>query len=148
MEMHVGNDNIKSKTEAMFIPASLKTAKNLTKNSILPPDLTLPNNQQVQFTHCFKYLGSCITTELNEDAEIKVRINKAKATMGQTKHFFNNKDVDIRTKYAIYNAFVINTVLWGCESWNRSTKNKNALESFHHSAEISGFVIYQRLNHT
>ena len=54
--------------------------------------------------------------------------------MGRTKHFFNNKDVDIRTKYAIYNAFVINTVLLGCESWNLSTKNKNALESFHHSA--------------
>jgi hypothetical protein len=134
MQMHVGRGNVKSKTEAMFFPDSLKKAKALTASGTLPPDLILPNNQQVQFTHCFKYLGSLISTELNENAEIKTRINKAKATMGRTKHFFSNKDVDIRTKFSVYNAFVINTALWGCESWNLSTRNKALLESFHHSA--------------
>jgi hypothetical protein len=90
----------------------------------------------VQFTHCFKYLGSLITTELNKDAEIKTHIKKAKSTMGFAKHFFNNKDMVIRTKYNIYNAFMVNAALCGCETWNLSEKNKNKklLESFHHSA--------------
>jgi hypothetical protein len=50
------------------------------------------------------------------------------------KHFFNNKDINIRTKYNVYTSFVLNAALWGCESWNLSARNKNQLESFHHSA--------------
>jgi hypothetical protein len=95
---------------------------------------TLPDNKHVQFTHSFKYLGSLITTELNEDAEIRTCIKKAKSTMGIAKHFFSNKDVDIRMKHNIYNAFAINAALWGCESWNLSVKNKKMLEGFHHGA--------------
>jgi hypothetical protein len=134
MQVHMGSNNTKSKTEAMFFPSSLKEAKKLTAEGSLPANITLPNNQQIQFTHSFKYLGSVITTELNEDTEVKIHINKAKSILGIAKHFFNNKDIDIRTKYNIYSAFAINAALWGCESWNLSTRNKNQLESFHHSA--------------
>jgi hypothetical protein len=58
----------------MFFPDSLKEAKALTANGTLPTNFTLPNNQQIQFTHCFKYLSSLITTKLNEDAKIKTHI--------------------------------------------------------------------------
>jgi hypothetical protein len=72
MQMHIGNRDMKSKTEAMFFPGSLKEAKALTSTNTLPPNLTLPDDQHVQFTHCFKYLGSQTTTELNEDAKIRM----------------------------------------------------------------------------
>jgi hypothetical protein len=134
MQMHVGGNNTKSKTEAMYFPNSLKKAKELTTERSLPPDLTLPNNKKVQFTHSFKYLGSTVTTEQNKDTEVKKWINKAKSILGAAKQFFNNKDVDLRTKHSIYTSFMINAALWGCESWNLSTRNKKQLESFHHSA--------------
>jgi hypothetical protein len=118
----------------MFFPNSLKDAKKLISENSLPSTIALPNTQFVKFTHSFKYLGSTITTELNEDTEIKIRINKAKSTLGLMKHFLNNKDVDIRTKHNIYISFTVNAALWGCESWNLSAKNKKHLESFHHSA--------------
>ncbi len=120
MQMHIGSNNTKLKTEAMFFPSSLKEAKKLTAEGSLPANIILPNNQQIQFTHSFKYLGSVITTELNEDAEVKIRINKAKSILGIAKHFFNKKDVNIRTKHNIYSAL--------------SARNKNQLESFHRSA--------------
>jgi hypothetical protein len=106
MQMHVGSNNVKSKTEAIFFPAPLKE----------PPSLILPNNQHIQFTQCFKYLGSQVTTELNKDAEIKTHIKKAKSTMDFAKHFFSNKDMDIRMKHKICNAFTINATIWGCEA--------------------------------
>jgi hypothetical protein len=56
-----------------------------------------------------------------------------KTCNGLHQAFFNNKDVDMRTKHT-YNVFMINAVLWGCESWNLSAKAKNLLESFHHGA--------------
>jgi hypothetical protein len=40
----------------------------------------------------------------------------------------------IRTKHNVYTSLAISTVLWGCESWSLSAKNKKELESFHHSA--------------
>jgi len=43
-----------------------------------------------------------ITSELNEDLEIKAQIKKAKSIMGVSQHFFNNKDIDIRTNLNIY----------------------------------------------
>jgi hypothetical protein len=76
----------KSKTEAMFFPDSLKEAKALASIKTLPTNLTLPNNK---------------------DAEIRTHIKKARFAMGIAKHFFSNKDVDIRMKHNIYNAFVI-----------------------------------------
>jgi hypothetical protein len=75
--MHVGHGYTRSKTEAMFFPSSLKEAKERSASSALPPDTPLPNNQYILFTHNFKYLGTIINTELNEDAEIKTHINKA-----------------------------------------------------------------------
>jgi len=59
-------------------------------------------------------------------------VNKAKSTLGLMKNFLNNRDIDIRTKH-IYISFTMNAALWGCESWNLSAKNKEYLESFHHS---------------
>jgi hypothetical protein len=74
--MHVGSNASKSKSEAMFFPASLKQAKQEIADGILPKDLTLPGGEMVHFVHKFKYLGSIITPLLNEDAEIKARIKK------------------------------------------------------------------------
>lgn len=82
----------------------------------------LPDNQHIQFTQSLKFVGSTITFKLNEDAKAKALIGKAKSLIGAAKHFFNNKDVDIRTKHNIYNPFAIDATLWGCELWNLSHK--------------------------
>jgi hypothetical protein len=70
MQTHISSNNTRSKTEAMYFPNSMKEAKELTTKKILPPNILLPNDQHVQFTHNFKYLGSIISTELNKDAEV------------------------------------------------------------------------------
>jgi hypothetical protein len=71
IQMQVDCHNTKFKTEAMFFPSSLKRVKELNTEGSLPPNLTLPNNKNVQFTHKFKYLRATITSELNKDTEIK-----------------------------------------------------------------------------
>ena len=132
--MHLGSEKSKSKSEAMFFPASLKQAKNESDNNILPADLLLPNNKKVHYVTKFKYLGSIITPLLNEDIEIQTRIAKAKSIMGASKSFFDNKDVDKRINAQIYIAGPLNALLWGCEAWNLTKLNLNKLTAFHHSA--------------
>lgn len=74
LTMHVGSNASKSKSEAMFFPASLKQAKQEVADNVLLEDLTLPGGKTVHFVHKFKYLGSIITPLLNEDAEVEARI--------------------------------------------------------------------------
>jgi len=134
LTMHVGSNASKSKSGAMFFPASLKQAKQEVAVNVLPEDLTLPGGQTVHFVHKFKYLWSIITPLLNEDAEVKARIKKTKSLLGAAKSFFDNKDVDKRIKSHIYVAGSLNALLWGCKTWNLTKQNLSKLTSFHHSA--------------
>ena len=121
--MHLGTPSTKSKSEAMFFPSSLKQAQLDYDNNILPNDLQLPSNKKVHFVKNFKYLGSTITPLLNEDAEIDIRIRKAKSIMGASKHFFDNRDIDKKIKVKIYIAGPLNALLWGCQEWNLTKNN-------------------------
>jgi len=135
LQMHVGSKETNSKTEAMYFPSSLKEATENTENKTLPEVLLLNDgNNHIHFTRKFRYLGAHITTELNEDDEIQIRINKAKAQMGLLRHFFDCNDVDRKVKYWVYAAGPLNTLLWGCESWNLTERNLKRLSSFHHKA--------------
>jgi hypothetical protein len=134
LTMHVGDQKSKSKSEAMFFPTSIKETIKQRKEKTTPSNINLPNEKCIHFTEQFKYLGSLISLELNEDAEIASRINKAKSIMGFLRHFFNCRDVDLRTKYNIYVSCPLNALLWGCETWNLSAKNLKKLEAFHHGA--------------
>lgn len=51
--------------------------------------------------------------------------------MGMVHHFFSCRDVDIQNKHNIYIAFPLNSLLWGCKTWNLTSKNLKKLEAFH-----------------
>jgi hypothetical protein len=64
---NIGCFPTKSKTEAIFSPETLTAAKTLNKtNSTLPPYIPLPDNQHIQFTNIFKYLGFILNSELTK----------------------------------------------------------------------------------
>jgi hypothetical protein len=132
LQMHVGNASTKSKTEAMFFPTTLQEAES---SITCPGDLILNNGtNKIHFSKKFRYLGATITPEINENAEVEIRIKKASSQMGILRHFFNGKDIDHRVKYWVYLAGPLNCLLWGCESWNLTERNKEKLRAFHHSA--------------
>ena len=132
LQMHSGTKNQKSKTEAMYIPASLMAA---SCKSTLPLEFKINGEvNTIHFANKFKYLGSIITPCLTEDAEIESRIKKAKSQMGILQHFFSCKDVSQCVKYWIYLSGPLNMLLWGTESWNISEHNRDKLRAFHHSA--------------
>jgi hypothetical protein len=119
LTVHVGDQKNKSKTEAMFFPTSVKDANKQRKERTAPSNINLPNEKCIHFTEHFKYLGSLSSLNLNKDAEIASPVNnKSKSLMGILLHFFSCHDVDLRTKYNIYVACPLNSLLWGCEAWN------------------------------
>ena len=114
----------------MFIPSSLNKSRETT-NSI--PNLVYLKNGQnsIHFVNFFKSLGSIISFDLTEDAEIQACMSKASGCFHLV---FRNRDIDKRIKYWLYIMGPINALLWGCKSWNLNGCSQIKLRAFHHSA--------------
>jgi Reverse transcriptase (RNA-dependent DNA polymerase) len=128
--MHVGTEGSKSKSEAMYIAKSFIEDEN---NSNLPNDI-ITNEGTISFCNNFKYLGSIINNNLRDDNEISTRIKKANSQFGSLKSVLLGKTLHLHTKINLFNAIIINTVLWGCESWTVSKASENQLISFQHKS--------------
>lgn len=131
LQMHIGRDGGKSKTEVMYFPPSLQK----TAYDKIDYDEQIPvSDGYVTITRSFKYLGSWITDTLQDTKEVQVRIQKARAQIGMLYPFFKSDEVPLPTKYMVYCAIPLNTVLWGCESWAVTADMVRSLESFHHKS--------------
>ena len=71
----------------------------------------------------FKYLGTVFTRNGKIDTEIKNRIAQATRTYYQiNKTIINKKEIEPKTKLQIYQSIYLPTLLYGCETWARTTK--------------------------
>uniref|UniRef100_H3ASA6 Reverse transcriptase domain-containing protein n=1 Tax=Latimeria chalumnae TaxID=7897 RepID=H3ASA6_LATCH len=90
------------------------------------------NNEALDNVDHFCYLGSTLTSSLSLDRELDVRIGKASVTFGRlTSCVWNNKLLTLNTKVSIYQACVLSTLLYGCESWVTYSKQERRLNSFY-----------------
>ena len=80
----------------------------------------------------FTYLGSNISSNLNLDTELNMRIDKASAAMARlTKRVWENTMLTIKTKTQVYQACVLSRLLYGSESWTLYTQQERRLNTFH-----------------
>ena len=68
--------------------------------------------------HKFKYLGSWVTTDGRDDLDVDERISSAARQMAMLKDcVFHSSEVCSHAKHAVYTGLVLNTLLYGSESW-------------------------------
>ena len=66
----------------------------------------------------FVYLGSAVNRHGNIDSDIPLRIQKASAAFGKLENrLWKRREVNVKTKLDVYNACVLTTLLYGCETW-------------------------------
>ena len=66
----------------------------------------------------FCYLGSILSTDANADTDINAHIAMASSSFGRlSKRLWNDHDIQLDTKVAVYKAAVLSVLLFGCESW-------------------------------
>ena len=109
---------------------------NTTKTEILSasspnaPTFSISGNS-LKNAENFIYLGSNLSFSGDLTNEIQRRINLASSAFGRlSKRVFGNKNLMIHTKIAVYNAVVISTILYGCETWVQYRRHIRLLESF------------------
>lgn len=99
----------------------------------------------------FTYLGSSLSSCCSLDTEIHTRINKASSSFGRLRsRVFENRNLKVSTKIAVYNAVCLSTLLYGAESWTPYRRHITNLEAFHIRClqKILGLSWEDRVPHT
>ena len=85
-------------------------------------------NETIKQVDKFKYLGSAITSDGRNDAEIKIRIGMAKDAFQKMEKVIKNKNITIETRNIILQCYVIPILTYDSESgqyhqtWKESWK--------------------------
>ena len=125
---------------------SIKKTNVMGQNVPTPPSISI-NNEVLEVTNHFTYLGSTVTSNLSLDKEIDKRIAEAAAVLSKlSKRVWNISQLTLNTKLKVYQACVLSTLLYGSESWTTFAQQENRLESFHLRClrRIMGITWHQR----
>jgi exonuclease III len=127
--MHIGRNGGKSKTEALYIAPPGSTATETDRSKVF-----VDNTDQgyVTFNRKFTYLGSIITEDLDDGAEIAARIGKANGILHSLNNLWRSKGLSLNMKKQFFIATIVNILLWGCESLTLHAADLKKLEVFHH----------------
>ena len=110
---------------------SIKKTYVMGQDTPAPPSISI-DDEVLEVTDHFTYLGSTVSSNLSLDMEIVRRIAKVAAVMAKlSKRVWTNSQLTMNTKLKVYQACVLSTLLFGSESWSTYTTQENRLESFH-----------------
>ena len=96
----------------------------ISKTKITPTCNIHINNETVKQVEKFKYLGSTITSDGRNDAEIKIRIGMAKDDFQKMEKVIKNKTITIETRNIILQCYVIPILTYGSECWTITKHGK------------------------
>lgn len=108
----------KNKTKVMVI------SKNEEQVKIILDDFELKQVKE------FTYLGGKITQDGRCSREIASRIQQAKIAYNKKSKIFESNNVNLEVRKNLIKSFVWSVLLYGCETWTISEKDKKHLEAF------------------
>ena len=102
-----------------------------------PPGQNLPNSnitvngQPLEEVDHFSYLGSILSKTPTCEKEIENRIRAAHSAFGRlSSRVFSNHALTIKTKIMVFQAVVLSTLLYACETWTLYRRDIKRLEQF------------------
>ena len=104
-------------------------SKVLRVNAINQNPIMLDNTALEEVDN-FTYLGSVVDLKGGTDADVKVRIGKARAAFSQLKNIWSSKDLSTRTKLRIFNSNVKSVLLYGSETWRTTLEITKKIQTF------------------
>ena len=111
------------KTEVMFQPAP--------RNAYSETSITV-KGETLKVVESFSYLGSILSRSVLIDNEVDARIAKASTTFGRIrKKVWERNGLTTRTKLKVYNAVVLPSLLYSCETWTAYSSHANTLNHLH-----------------
>ena len=117
-----GSVSIK-KTEVLHQPAPA--------TPYVEPNITV-NGQKLAVTDKFVYIGSTLSRSVNIDEEVSYRIARASAAFGRLRDtVWERRGLTKETKLKVYQAVVLPSLLYACETWTTYSRHIKQLNAFH-----------------
>ena len=136
MEVHRGDrriENKKSKSEVLFCPKPLHMYDNPdTFDGTDLSDISLGEHCYIPIVDESCYLGSIVSSDCTDEADVDNRIEKAGAAFGALrKPLFSSTSVTYKAKRMVYVGLILAILLYGAEAWCLTEKLYNRLRVFH-----------------
>ena len=98
------------------IGLKINAGKTVTMSNRIAPALVL-HDQPVEAVATFKYLGRLVSFIPDRQAELRSRIGAAWSAFNKHRDFFISRRTPLDLKARLFNAVVLPTLLYGCETW-------------------------------
>ena len=94
----------------------------------------------------FKYLGSFLHRDCNDEAEVDYRIKSAGNAFGAlSRNIFRSKSISLKAKRVVYNGLILAILLYGAETWSLTEVLFNRLRTFHASCVRAMCAVTKRM---
>ena len=123
----------KSKSEVLFCskPHHLYSDPTSFDGTDLSPIL-LPNNGFMEVVDRFPYLGDIVSRDGDDTAAVDARVESGGKAFGALRaSIFASTSISNKAKKAVYEAIVLSTVLYGCETWSLTEELYRRLRCMH-----------------
>ena len=133
LEIHVGTPEKSSKSEILFVSAPNRTYTDPgTYDGRDLSNIELGNGVFIPIVKRFVYLGSVLTTDCSDAADVEARISSASRAFGSIREcLFSSIRITFDVKKSVYEGFILAILLYGAEHWCLTEKLLNRLRTFH-----------------
>lgn len=108
-----------SKTKTMVI----------SKNPNANVEITI-NGNTLERVRKVTYLGCVLNDSWDHSVEIKIRIEKARATFNKMRNVVCNLKLNLKTRLRVLRCYVFSTLLYGVETWTLTETTQRRVEAF------------------
>lgn len=133
LEIHVGIPEKLSKSEILFVAAPKQLYTDPTTYD--GRDLTnveLGSGRYMPIVELFGYLGSILTRDCKDTADVESRINAASHAFGALRQcLFTATEISFPVKKMVYEGLIVAILLYGAEYWCLTETLFNKLRVFH-----------------
>jgi hypothetical protein len=98
-------------------------------NAYVEPTISV-NNEELNVVDRFTYLGSSLSQAVYIDDVINTRIARACSTFGRRRTHLR-RGIKLQTKLKVYNAVVMPSLLYACETWTVYSRHSRKLSHSH-----------------
>ena len=133
LEIHVGTPQKASKSVILFVaaPNRVYTVPE-TFDACNLESVELGDGVYIPIVDRFVYLGSVLTRDCKDNADVEARINSASHAFGSLrKCLFTSTKISFDVKKTVYEGLILAILLYGAEHWCLTEKLFSRLRIFH-----------------
>jgi hypothetical protein len=87
-------------------------------------------DEALEEVESFTYLGSIVDKQGGTDADVKIRVGKAKAAFRQLKEVWTSRYLSTNTTIRLFNSNVKSVLLYGAETWRTTVNTTKKIQTF------------------